>query len=51
MNLNYERFEVFMAMSMKNTVFCDIKSSSTSQETNYVSEEWCLLGCYAVWLL
>jgi hypothetical protein len=31
------RFEVFTAVTTKNGVFRD--------------EEWCLLGCYAVWLL
>jgi hypothetical protein len=36
----FVRFEVFTAVTMKNADFWDIKT-----------QEWCLLGCYAVWLL
>jgi hypothetical protein len=35
------RFEAFTAIPMKNVVFWHIKTHA----------EWCLLGCYAVWLL
>jgi hypothetical protein len=31
------RFEVFTAVTMKNVIFCDIKTVRTSQETHYVS--------------
>jgi hypothetical protein len=46
----FVRFEVFTAVTMKNGVFWVVKTCG-SFKNRIVSEEWCLLGCYAVWLL
>jgi hypothetical protein len=52
----YVGFEVFTAVTMKNAVFwdvtpCDPCKNRRFGETYCLLEEWCLLGCYAVWLL
>jgi hypothetical protein len=52
------KFEAFTAVTMKNAVFGDdtlcgsvaLLRTDVSEE-HFVFEEWCLLGCYAVWLL
>jgi hypothetical protein len=38
---------VLKAASIKTVIFSEVTQLST--RLNY--EEWCLLGCYAVWLL
>jgi hypothetical protein len=42
------RFEVFTAVTVKNTVFWDVGYWGMKMTTH---EECHLLGCYAMWLL